>query len=474
MDLTTPDFDAGVAAPAGRRFAEVNGIRLSFETRGSGPALLLIMGYRLSAIAWPDEFVDRLARHFTVVTFDNRGTGESDKPVRGYAMANLARDACGLLDYLGIARAHVLGYSMGGAVAQEFVRQFPERIDRLVLCATMCGGPRATYCDASVQRVMHNLAGLTPDEAARKIWTVTYAPGYLAQHSDAAEVQMRRETANPTPLHAADLQFQAFARFDSSSDLPAFRCPTLVLTGDRDVLIPPQNADALASLIPHARKVVFADRGHRIMWEASEESAACVVDFLSGSAPAGDDAASDHATPWALAKMLFDAPMQWATMFAPNPADMMRRVSHSTVRALDIPFGDGKPVIVVPGPFAPALMVSPLIEWLRAVGYRPGVAKHLEADVVERTDRTGRKAVIVTFGEEGALALTSTARDRVSDVIVLGFATSQDRNSRPRVRRLAYDLTGFGVFLELTRVLASIRIELLDTLVDDRVEHREE
>jgi pimeloyl-ACP methyl ester carboxylesterase len=83
---------------------------------------------------------------------------------------------------------------MGGAIAQEFVHQFPVRVSRLILCATMCGGTRATYAKPEITRVMRDLDGLTP---------VTYSPGYLAQHEALAEDQMRRETALPTPLHAA-------------------------------------------------------------------------------------------------------------------------------------------------------------------------------------------------------------------------------------------------------------------------------
>ena len=80
----------------------------------------------------------------------------------------------------------------------------------------MAGGPSATYAEPPVVRVMRDLDGLTPEQAARRIWTVTYAPGYLDEHRALAEEQMQREIALPTPLHAADLQFQAFAEFDGS------------------------------------------------------------------------------------------------------------------------------------------------------------------------------------------------------------------------------------------------------------------
>ena len=273
---------SSAGGPVTMQHADVNGIKIAYGVLGSGPPLVLIMGYRLSSLAWPLDFIEALAEQFTVVLFDNRGTGASDKPTIGYEISNMARDVSGLLDHLEIARANVLGYSMGGAIAQEFVRQFPDRVLGLVLCATMCGGPRATYAPPSVVRVMRELDGLTPEEIARQIWSVTYSPGYLENHRELAENQMRREIAAPTPLHAADLQYQAFAEFDCSKALPNIQAPTLVLTGDLDRLVSPQNSKFIAGLIPGARLIVIPGCGHRMMWEATDECVGFVTEFLTG------------------------------------------------------------------------------------------------------------------------------------------------------------------------------------------------
>jgi pimeloyl-ACP methyl ester carboxylesterase len=264
------------------QYADVNGIRIAYGVRGSGPPLVLIMGYRLSSLAWPLDFIEALAARFTVVLFDNRGTGASDKPTFGYEISNMARDVGGLLDHLEIGRANLLGYSMGGAIAQEFVRQFPDRVLALLLCATMCGGPRAVYASPSVVRVMRELEGLKPEEIARRIWSVTYSPGYLENHGELAEDQMRREITAPTPLHAADLQYQAFAEFDCSKALANIKTPTLVLTGDLDQLVSPQNSKFIASLIPGANLVVIPGCGHRMMWEATDECIGFITEFLTG------------------------------------------------------------------------------------------------------------------------------------------------------------------------------------------------
>jgi 3-oxoadipate enol-lactonase len=262
------------------RRASVDGVSLAYDVRGSGPPLVLIMGYRLSSAAWPAEFVTPLSKQFTLLLFDNRGTGLSDKPTSGYALSSMANDVIGLMDHLDIPRANVVGYSMGGAIAQEVVCRHPDRVLSLVLVATLCGGTRSSYAGPAVMSLMRNLERMTPANAARRIWTVTYAPSYLAANRDKVERQMQLEIENPTPLHASDLQFQAFADFDSSEALRSVRCRTLVITGDRDELIPPQNSKVLADLIPGARLVVLRGCGHRAIWEVANQCVALIANFL--------------------------------------------------------------------------------------------------------------------------------------------------------------------------------------------------
>jgi 3-oxoadipate enol-lactonase len=270
------------------RKAHVNGINVAFDEIGFGPPLVLIMGYRLNSRAWPLDFIDGIAKQCTVILFDNRGTGLSDKPTHGYALSNMARDVCGLLDHLDIARASVLGYSMGGAIAQELVCNHPERVVSLVLCATLCGCPTAVYAPPAVTSIMRDLDGLEPAEIARRIWTVTYEPGYLAKNADRAEAQMQRELQYPTPLHAADLQFQAFADFDASQRLGSIRVPTMIMTGDRDVLIRPRNSQILAGLIPGAALKVVPGCAHRMIWEATEECVSLIRTFFNHAGSPSD------------------------------------------------------------------------------------------------------------------------------------------------------------------------------------------
>jgi pimeloyl-ACP methyl ester carboxylesterase len=457
--------------------ANVNGIEIAYDVRGSGPPLVLIMGYRLSSLAWPLDFIDAMAECFTVVLYDNRGTGRSAKPTFGYEIANMARDLGGLLDHLEIPRAHILGYSMGGAIAQEFVRQFPDRVLRLVLCATMCGGPRATYASPSVVRVMRELDGLKPEEIARRIWRVTYSPGYLANHRELAEDQMRREIAAPTPLHAADLQYQAFAEFDCSEILSQVKAPTLVLTGDLDELMSPQNSRLITGLIPRASLIVIPGCGHRVMWEATNECVGFVTEFLTGVSEEPSDnpslSVSRNGQTSAVADFInFLTPAlelfaSWPWMLARAGIDTMTIGRQSIYFGGGAQFGDGKPVILV-RELGSNLFFLLLSDWLKVLGYRPvtaGSGDPSVTDLIRATaQRIGRKAVLVApaSGMQIALRLAATHKDWVSDIILLNASHCADTPAGVRAHFIASGWSLLAVTTALPQLLRNIRIELID------------
>jgi pimeloyl-ACP methyl ester carboxylesterase len=464
-----------------KHVAHVNGVNIAYQVQGEGPPLVLVMGYRLNSTAWPTTFVEGLARRFRVITLDNRGTGQSDAPVEGYAIANMARDVAGLLDELEIDCTHILGYSMGGAIAQEFVRQFPQRVRGLVLCATLCGGPRATYMPPSVMRVVRNLDGLTPEEIARRMWKVTYSPEYIKKHRELAEEQMRREIAVPTPLHTADLQFQALAEFDCAKALPNIQSPTLVVTGDGDQMVPPENSKVIASLIPGAKLLIVPDCGHRVMWEATDECVALVAEFLAnvrddgqldrGSVPSLDGGDRflldlvDFATP---AINLFT---KWPWMLMGAGVDTLAIARQSMYFGSGVQFGDGKPVILFPE-LGGSLQFLFLSNWLRMLGYRPETidysSKFDEPSALEAiraiSQRVGRKAVLVApISATPLVARLAEAQGRwISDIVLLN--ASQQTKVPPGVRAHFVPSGGFSLvaMAALPKVLRNIQIELIE------------
>ncbi len=268
-------------------FSTTTAVPLYYEVTGDGPALCLINGYRLSGAAWPRPFITSLATRVSVVTFDNRGTGRSHKPDSGYEFGHQAGDVVRLLDDLGLPRVHLLGFSMGGAIAQEVAIRYPERIDRLVLFGTFCGGIWSEPAPLSVFMRLVVTGKQSPEEAARQAWPVTYSPDYLATNAEAVEQQMHRELEHPTPMFVAQRQMDALRKFDSYRLLHRIVAPTLVTTGTHDMLVKPRNSTILASRIPNARLELLADLGHRAIWEAPEEMAGLVGDFLTGPAGGG-------------------------------------------------------------------------------------------------------------------------------------------------------------------------------------------
>lgn len=450
---------------------KVNDVTIAYNIQGAGPPLVLVMGYRLSSVAWPVAFVEALARKFTVITLDNRGTGLSDKPVHGYAIANMARDLHGLLNELKIPRVHLLGYSMGGAIAQEFIRQFPDRVQSLMLCATMCGGARATYAKASVTRVMREIDGLLPAQVARRIWRVTYAPAYLERYQALAEEQSQREIAVPTPLHAADLQFQAFAEFDGSAALAEIACPALVLTGDLDELIPPQNSAMMANLIPDAKLVIVPGGGHRVLWEAPDECVDLISEFLSeprrsisirraeagqqrpvGGAMSASAVELFARTPISMTRAAFD-------VLAAFPKSIMTNGSSG--------FGDGKPIVLVLNHLASDVALLPFSMWLKALGYRPVTAtpsdQPLALAIRDITQKVGRKAVLIAHASTATQVLDTshTNKELVSDVIVFD-ARGQPAPDGLRVHYLDSGWPLLQGLLGLPMLLHSIEIELVE------------
>lgn len=452
------------------RFANVNGVRLAYRVRGKGPPLVLIMGYRVNSGAWPDAFIDTLARQFTVITFDNRGTGQSDKPVTGYVLANMARDLFDLLGELRITSTYLLGYSMGGAIAQEFVRQFPQHVSGLILCATMCGGSQVTYARQSVVRVMRDLDGLSPEEIARRIWKVTYAPRYLANNRDAIENQMQREIVHPTPLHAADLQFQAFAEFDGSAALTDIGCPTLLLTGELDELISPQNSRMMANRISGSELIVIPGCGHRVLWEATDECSSIVSRFLrrgKDELPIESHAGLNGKNAPSLVEALgltLEMLVRWPLTATSATFESLKTASQSVLMRIPSRFGDGKPIVLSPG-LDGGFNALALSAWLKAIGYRPVAANHddIGAMITDVTQRLQRKAVLVTGVSGVPLALESakTHARHISDLVVLGPAGSVENDGfRSHFVSLGWSLP--FALAALPPLLRAIPIELLE------------
>ena len=257
-------------------------LRIAWERQGAGPPLLLIHGLGYARWGW-EPVLPGLAERFSVVLFDNRGIGESDAPPGPYTAAEMAADAVQVLDEAGIERAHVVGTSLGGMVAQELALAYPERVDRLVLACTTPGGPKAHPMPQVTVALLVEAATLEPAVALRRFVENALAPETVAAHPELVDRIMAHRLATAQDPVAWAAQAAAGAAFDAYARLGALTAPTLVQHGDEDVVVDPRNADLLVGLLPDARLERFPDAGHLYFWEAPERFVASVSAFLGES-----------------------------------------------------------------------------------------------------------------------------------------------------------------------------------------------
>ena len=254
-------------------------VRIAWERHGSGAPLLLIHGLGYARWGW-EPVLPGLAAQFDVILFDNRGIGESDPPPGPYTAAEMAGDAIRVLDEAGVERAHVVGTSLGGMVAQELALGHPDRVDRLVLACTTPGGPKAHPMPQQTVALMAEAATLEPAVALRRFVENALAPATVTEHPELVDRIMAHRLATAQQPAAWAAQAAAGATFDAFDRLGALAAPALVQHGDEDVVVDPRNADVLVELLPDARLERLPETGHLFFWEAPERFVSSVSAFL--------------------------------------------------------------------------------------------------------------------------------------------------------------------------------------------------
>ena len=169
-------------------------MKIAWDRRGNGAPLLLIHGLGYARWGW-EPVLPELAEQFDVILFDNRGIGESDAPPGPYTVAEMAADAVQVLDEAGVARAHVVGTSLGGMIAQELALAYPERVDRLVLACTTPGGQKAHPMPQVTVALMAEAATLEPAVALRRFVENALAPATVEAHPEIVEQIMAHRLA---------------------------------------------------------------------------------------------------------------------------------------------------------------------------------------------------------------------------------------------------------------------------------------
>jgi pimeloyl-ACP methyl ester carboxylesterase len=258
---------------------KANGIDIYHEIHGRGDPLVLIMGLRRNAEWWYCQ-LPSLSKHFQVLVFDNRGAGRSDKPAMDYSIPLFAEDTATLMMALKFNPAHVLGVSMGGYIAQELAIRYPEMIQRLILGCTSPGGNRAVLMTPERLALFTANKGLTPEQILLKDMDIYFSEGFIRENPVKIREFVEISRRYYQPPEAFLRQFAACQAHDTVDRLNRITHPTLIMTGDDDPLVPPENSRILKELIPQARLEFFPRCRHCFFIEAADLFNQQVLDFL--------------------------------------------------------------------------------------------------------------------------------------------------------------------------------------------------
>jgi pimeloyl-ACP methyl ester carboxylesterase len=256
------------------------GVTLNYEISGEGEPLLLIMGTSGSILLW-GELVQRLAQNYRVIAFDNRGLGGSERGEGEISVASMAEDASALLEALDIPRAHVLGWSLGSAVAQELALAHPEQVATAIMYATWA---RCDGFQRSVMAAFRHPYATRNMEAVLAVSGIAFSP-QLLDHPELDTMLEPLLAAFPQTedqMQVTVEQWDADLLHDTLDRLGDITAPTLVIVGEQDLLTPPRQAKAVADAIPGARFELLTGPGssHGAHIERPEDVVAIVTAFL--------------------------------------------------------------------------------------------------------------------------------------------------------------------------------------------------
>lgn len=256
-----------------------DGTRLWVERCGSGVPLLLVPGMGTGTWLW-EECIDALADRFALIMPELRGSGRSDKPDERYSVAQFSEDLIALLDELGTARCNVVGVSLGGYIAQELAARWPERVRRLVLVATALGGAAQTGPDGAVLTRLIRPHGRSRRERLEDAYELGFTAAFRATRNDLLDDITAWRLTHPQPEFAYYRQLLAGYAWEGAANVARIAAPTLICAAESDIVVPVQNAAALAAAIPHARVELFSGR-HLFFIEHSARFCDVVAQFLA-------------------------------------------------------------------------------------------------------------------------------------------------------------------------------------------------
>jgi len=253
------------------------GVRLRVRVTGQGPPLLMVSGIGANIEIW--EPLTALLTGRQLICFDAPGTGLSPVPDRRYRMQELAGVLAALIDHLELPVVDVLGYSFGGALAQEFAHRHPQRVRRLILAGTIPGLGGVQNPLTVIEMFDPRLVLAGPDRRMRKV--ARMVGGRSAEDPSVLEAYELRRTRHPPTLAGYRFQLFAITGWSSMTWLRTLSAPTLVLAGGQDPIVPLVNSRIFARLIPDCRRYIVSGGGHLFMLDQPKDVSPVIDAFLS-------------------------------------------------------------------------------------------------------------------------------------------------------------------------------------------------
>jgi 3-oxoadipate enol-lactonase len=264
--------------------SEANGQTIYYEVHGDGEPLLCVMGLAADTLAWALQVPAFSAQHRTVV-FDNRDVGRSSLAEGSYEIADMAHDALALADALELDSFHLLGVSMGGAIAQEMAVTAPERVRTLTLAVTFAAGGRwaQTLNRLWGARVQH----MSREERVDELMLLCLSEAFFENAEGVAWLRdLMLKNPHPQPPEAFARQLDASSRHDARDRLGTLTMPTRVIGAEHDILVPVWKSREVAALIPGAQLTVLDACPHGLNLERAEEFNRAVLEFTAEPATA--------------------------------------------------------------------------------------------------------------------------------------------------------------------------------------------
>jgi pimeloyl-ACP methyl ester carboxylesterase len=257
---------------------QVGDIDVAYKMFGKGDPIILISGYSAPLEFWDSTLLQKLASNHTVIIFDNRGIGNTTSGTKQFSIPQFVEDTSGLLNALGVKKADVMGWSMGGFIAQELALTHPDKVGKLIIYASICGGEESTPPTPDVVKIFSNQSGTSLDRIKRFL-PLLFPPDWHAQNPN--YLQNLPSITETILNETLNRQTQAiFSWTGTCNRLNSMTLPTLVIVGTDDTLTVPVNSLLITEKIPGAWLVQFKGGGHGLMFQYPDEFSNIVLTFL--------------------------------------------------------------------------------------------------------------------------------------------------------------------------------------------------